>query len=177
MIFNTTPIDGAFIIDIQKHGDNRGFFGRAFCENEFRENKIPFKVAQANIACSHKKGTLRGMHYQVAPHQEAKLVRCIRGEIFDAIIDLRQDSSSYGKWFGVRLSSDSNRMLFLPEGTAHGYLSLADDTEIFYLVSQFYTPGAEQGIRWNDPAFNIDWPISENLTISEKDQAWPDFIR
>lgn len=175
MIFHPTPIDGAYLVDIKKIEDERGFFGRAYCANTFREKGIPFTVAQANVGYSRKKGTLRGLHYQVAPHEEAKLVRCIRGAVFDVIIDLRKESKSYGRWFGAELSAGSHRLFHVPRGTAHGYLSLVDNSEIMYLVSEFYTPGAESGIRWNDPAFAIQWPLTENLIISEKDRAWPDF--
>ena len=158
MIFNPTSITGAYLIDIEKHGDGRGFFGRTFSENEFRDQGIPFTVAQANVGFSRKKGTLRGLHYQVAPHEEAKLVRCIRGAVFDVIIDLRKESDSYGQWFGTELTAGSHRLFHVPKGTAHGYLALEDDSEIMYLVSEFYTPGAESGIRWDDPSFNIKWP-------------------
>jgi dTDP-4-dehydrorhamnose 3,5-epimerase len=175
MIFHPTPIDGAYIVEVEKIEDERGFFGRAFCADVFREKGIPFTVAQANVGCSRKKGTLRGLHYQVPPHEEAKLVRCIRGAVFDVIIDLRQGSRSFGRWFGTELTAKVPRLFHMPKGTAHGYLSLADDSEILYLVSEFYTPGAERGIRWDDPAFAIQWPITDNLTISEKDRAWPDF--
>lgn len=176
MIFNPTPIEGAFLIDIEKLGDDRGFFGRAFCQNEFRDNGIPFAMAQANVGYSRHKGTLRGLHYQIAPHEEAKLVRCVRGAVFDVIVDLRKESGSYGHWFGTELTADTHRLFHLPKGTAHGYLSLEDDSEIMYLVSEFYAPGAEKGIRWDDPTFKIQWPLADNLIISEKDQAWPDYL-
>lgn len=175
MIFKPTPIKGAYLIDIETHGDSRGFFGRAFCVKEFQEHGVAFTVAQANVGYSGKKGTLRGLHYQVAPHQEAKLVRCISGAVFDVIVDLRKESESCGQWFGTELTAESRQLFYLPEGTAHGYLCLEDNTEIMYLVSQFYTPEAERGIRWNDPAFDIRWPLTDNLIISEKDQSWPDF--
>jgi dTDP-4-dehydrorhamnose 3,5-epimerase len=176
MIFHPTPIADAYLVDVEKHGDERGFFGRAFCANEFHEKNIPFTVAQANVGYSAKKGTLRGLHYQVAPHEEAKLVRCIRGAVFDVIIDLRKESESYGQWFGTHLSADTHRLFHVPKGTAHGYLSLTDESEIMYLVSEFYAPGAECGIRWDDPVFNIQWPLTHNLIISDKDRAWPDFF-
>jgi dTDP-4-dehydrorhamnose 3,5-epimerase len=175
MIFTPAPIPGAYIVDIEKHADERGFFGRFFCEAEFRKQGIPFRVAQANVGRSRRKGTLRGMHYQVPPHAEDKLVRCVQGAVFDAIVDLRKDSPSYGRWFGLELSAKSSRMFLLPKGTAHGYLTLEDETEIVYLVSEPYSAGAERGIRWDDPSFGIVWPITENLIISEKDRAWPDF--
>ena len=175
MLFHATPIEGAFIIDIAQHGDDRGFFGRIFCEHEMREQGIAFHVAQANVGFSHRKGTLRGMHYQAAPHQEAKLVRCTRGAVFDVVIDLRQESASFGKWYGTQLTATSQRMFHLPKGTAHGYLTLEDHTEVMYLVSEFYTPAAEKGIRWNDPVFSIQWPMRDDLIISQKDRQWPDF--
>lgn len=175
MIFNPTPIQGAYLIEVEKIEDERGFFGRAFCANVFRDKGIPFAVAQVNVGCSRKKGTLRGLHYQLPPHEEAKLVRCIRGAVFDVIIDLRKDSGSFGRWFGTELTADTPRLFHVPKGTAHGYLSLADDSEILYMVSQFYTPGAERGIRWDDPAFDIQWPMTDNLMVSDKDRMWPDF--
>ena len=175
MLFHATPIDGAFIIDIEQHSDDRGYFGRFFCENEMREQGIAFHVAQANVGFSHRKGTLRGMHYQAAPHQEAKLIRCTRGAVFDVVIDLRQESASFGKWYGTQLTATSQRMFHLPKGTAHGYLTLEDHTEVMYLVSEFYTPAAEKGIRWNDPVFSIQWPMRDDLIISQKDRQWPDF--
>lgn len=175
MIFHPTPIMDAYLIDIEKHGDERGFFGRAFCADEFRDKGIPFTVAQANVGFSSMKGTLRGLHFQVAPHEEAKLVRCIRGAVFDVIVDLRKESESYGQWFGTELTANTHRLFHVPKGTAHGYLSLMDGSEIMYLVSEFYAPGAESGIRWDDPVFNIQWPLTENLIISDKDRAWPDF--
>jgi dTDP-4-dehydrorhamnose 3,5-epimerase len=176
MIFHETEIAGAYLIDIEKHEDDRGFFGRAYCRNEFNEKAIPFPVAQANIAHSLKKGTLRGMHYQLSPHEESKLVRCVRGAIYDVIIDLRKNSTSYGKWLGVELRAESYRSFHIPAGTAHGYLTLTNDTEMFYMVSEFYAQGAERGIRWNDPSFGIDWPHLDRLIISEKDKSWPDFV-
>jgi dTDP-4-dehydrorhamnose 3,5-epimerase len=176
MIFTPAPISGAYVIEIQRHSDDRGFFSRTYCDQEFRDQGIPFRVVQANVGYSHGKGTLRGLHYQVPPHEEAKLVRCLRGAIFDVILDLREGSPSYGRWFGVELTAQARNMLLVPRGTAHGYQTLEDDTEIIYLVSEFYTAGAERGIRWNDPAFDIQWPLKENLIISDKDRSWPDFV-
>jgi len=176
MIFTPTNIDDAYLVEVEKIEDERGFFGRAFCANVFRDQGIPFSVAQVNIGYSRKKGTLRGLHYQVPPHEEAKLVRCIRGAVFDVIIDLRITSPSYGQWFGTELTADTPRLFHVPKGSAHGYLSLTDSAEIMYLVSEFYTPGAEHGIRWDDPAFNIQWPLTNALIVSEKDRAWPDYL-
>ena len=169
------PLQGAYIIDLQKHEDNRGFFARAWCENEFKDHGIQATWVQANLAYSEHVGTLRGMHYQAAPYGEAKLMRCIRGAMYDVILDLRPESPTFTHWLGVELGADNQRALYVPEGFAHGYLTLKDHTEAFYPVSQFYTPGAEGGVRWNDPAFGIDWPISEHLILSDKDRNWPDF--
>jgi dTDP-4-dehydrorhamnose 3,5-epimerase len=175
MIFKATAINDAFIINIEKIGDERGFFGRAFCRREFEDHGIDFQIQQANIGFSRSRGTLRGLHYQVPPHGEAKLVRCTAGAIFDVILDLRPASSTFKQWMGVELTAKSHTMLYVPEGCAHGYLTLADGTEICYLVSQYYHAAAERGIRWKDPAFEIEWPIKEGLIISEKDQNWPDW--
>ena len=176
MIFTETKLQGAFIIDLQTHKDSRGFFARAWCQNEFQEHGIDWQPVQANQAYTEKKGTLRGLHYQVAPYGEAKLMRCIRGALYDLILDLRPESATFKQWLGVELTADNRRALYVPKGFAHGYLTLKDHTEVFYPVDQFYTPGAEQGIRWNDPAFAIDWPITDNLILSEKDRNWPDYI-
>jgi dTDP-4-dehydrorhamnose 3,5-epimerase len=170
------PLQDALIVELQKHEDARGFFARAWCENEFKEQGIQATWVQANLAYSEHKGTLRGLHFQAAPYSEAKLMRCIRGAMYDVILDLRPDSATFKHWFGIELTADNRRALYVPEGFAHGYLTLADHTETFYPVSQFYTPGAEGGVRWNDPAFGIDWPLTGNLILSDKDQNWPDFV-
>lgn len=175
MIFRRTPITGAYVVDIEKHEDERGFFGRAFCASEFRQRDIPFAVAQVNVGYSRKRGTLRGLHYQIAPHEEAKLIRCVRGTVYDVIVDLRRESGSRGRWFGTELTAEAHRLLHAPRGTAHGYLTLQDDTEVMYLVSEAYAPDAERGIRWDDPAFDIQWPLNQDLIISQKDRSWPDF--
>lgn len=176
MIFEETRLEGAFVIHIEKHEDERGFFARAWCQKEFAAHGINLQFCQANLAASRNKGTLRGMHYQVAPNQEAKLVRCTKGALYDVIIDLRPDSKTYGKWFGIELSTVNHKMLYVPENFAHGYQTLENDTEVFYLVTAFYSPAHEKGLRWDDPAFGINWPQKENLIISEKDQNWPDYI-
>jgi len=175
MIFTETPLKGAYVIDFKPIKDDRGFFSRAWCQREFEERGLTARVAQCNVSVNHKKGTLRGMHYQIAPYEETKLVRCTKGAIYDVIVDLRPDSESFGKWFGVELSERNHTMLFVPEGFAHGFQTLEDNSEVFYQVSQFYQPGAERGLRWNDPAIGIQWPLKEGLILSEKDQAWPDF--
>lgn len=175
MIFTETHLKDAYIIDLKKIEDNRGFFARAYCQKEFADHGIELNWVQANLANSKKRGTLRGLHFQKAPYSEAKLMRCIRGAIYDVIVDLRPDSSSYMQWLGVELTAENRRALFIPEGFAHGYLALEDDSDTFYPTSQFYTPGAEAGLRWNDPAFGIEWPFTDDLIITEKDQSWPDY--
>ena len=175
MKFTETGLDGAFVIEIEPRLDERGFFARGWCRREFEAAGIRINFVQANIAFSKNKGTLRGMHFQRAPHAECKLWRCVRGAIFDVMIDLRLNSPTFKKWFGIELTSDNHKMTLIPEGFAHGYLTTADNTEVFYLVSAFYTPEAEGGVRWDDPAFGVRWPMTDNLIISEKDKNWPDF--
>lgn len=174
MIFTQTKLQGAYILELEKREDDRGFFARTFCREEMQAHGLIPDVAQANTSLSKTRGTLRGMHYQKSPYEETKLVRCTRGALYDVIIDLRPDSPTYKQWVGVELSAENYRMLFVPKYFAHGFITLADDTEANYLVSQFYAPGSELGIRWNDPVFNIKWPIDVSV-ISEKDANWPDF--
>lgn len=175
MIFTETKLPGAFIIELEKRTDERGFFARAWCRDEFKDHGLQTTWVQANIGFSKKRGTLRGLHYQVAPYQEVKLMRCIRGAIYDVIIDLRPESPTYKQWLGVELTADNRRMLYVPAGFAHGYQVLLDDSETFYQVSQAYTPRAERGVRWNDPAFGITWPIIDTVILSDKDKNSPDF--
>lgn len=172
MQFRETKVEGAKVIDPTPHQDGRGRFFRAWCAAEFAEHKLDFVPVQANLGFSTSTGTVRGMHYQAAPACEAKLVRCTKGAIFDVVLDLRMGSPSYGAWYGVELSADNGRMLFLPEGCAHGYQTLQDDTEMYYMTSAFYTPGAAHGVRFNDPAFSIKWPLAVTL-VSEQDRNWP----
>jgi dTDP-4-dehydrorhamnose 3,5-epimerase len=174
MIFNETPIPGAFLIDLEKRGDDRGFFARAFCEKEFAAAGLVSRFVQVNNSLSARKGTLRGMHYQLAPMAETKLVRCIRGSLYDVILDLRGDSPTFGKSFGAELSAENRRMMYVPKGFAHGFITLTDDAEAFYFVDEFYGPNYERGVRWNDPKFNIEWPI-QPAVLSDKDAAWRDF--
>lgn len=174
MIFTSTKLQGAFIIDLKKIEDDRGFFARTFCANEFAERGIESKFVQANTSLSYKKGTLRGMHFQNSPYEEDKLVRCTKGALYDVIIDLRKNSPTYKQWIGVELTENNHRALFVPKGFGHGFITLEDNSEANYLVSQFYAPGAENGIRFNDPQFNIKWPI-EPVVISDKDRNHPDF--
>jgi dTDP-4-dehydrorhamnose 3,5-epimerase len=174
VLFNQTDLEGAYLIELQQHEDERGYFARAFCEREFAEHGLVNRYVQCNMSGNPKKGTLRGMHYQLPPHEEVKLVRCIRGTIWDCIIDLRPESPTYKQWRGFELSAENRAMLYVPRGFAHSYLTLSDDTEVFYMVSAFYAPGAERGIRYNDPAFKIDWPVPIEV-ISEKDANHPDW--
>ena len=172
MIFTETELTGAFIIDIEPLRDDRGYFARVWCAREFEEHGLKTGLVQCNVAYNSKKGILRGMHYQQQPHAEVKLVRCTKGAVYDVIVDLREDSETFLKWTGVELTADNHRMLYVPEGFAHGYVTLQDDSELFYQVSQFYTPQAEGGIRWNDPVIGIEWPELGDLHISEKDRLW-----
>jgi dTDP-4-dehydrorhamnose 3,5-epimerase len=174
VIFSETKLKDAYILEIKKLEDNRGFFGRSWCQREFEEHGLVPCIVQANVSFNIKKGTLRGLHYQVAPHEETKLVRCTRGALYDVIIDLRPDSPTYKQWLGVELTADNYKMLYVPKGFGHGFITLEDKTEASYQVSQFYTPGAEGGIRYNDPAFDIRWPV-EVTVISDKDSSWADY--
>jgi len=176
VIFHETALKGAFIIEIEKHEDNRGFFARGWCQKEFEEHGLVTRVVQANISYNKNRGTLRGMHHQAAPHEETKLIRCTKGALYDVIIDLRPGSATYKQWIGVELTAGNYKLLYVPENFAHGFQTLEDNTEAVYQVSQFYTPGAEQGIRWDDPTFNIKWP-GEVEVISDKDANWPDFLQ
>lgn len=175
MNFIETELKGAFIIDVQSLEDERGFFARAWCEKEFKKHGLVSRMVQANISVNKKKGTLRGLHYQVAPFEEAKLMRCTRGAIFDVIIDLRPESPTYKSWLGVELTTKNHKMLYIPEGFAHGYQTLEDDTEVFYQVSQFYSPESERGVNWGDPIFEVEWPITDDIIISAKDKNWANY--
>lgn len=174
MIFNKTPLQDAFVIELEERTDARGFFARTFCAREFEEHGLKPTVAQANVSFNHLAGTMRGMHYQIPPAAETKLVRCTRGAIYDVIIDLRPDSPSYLEHFGVELSEHNRLALYVPEMFAHGYLTLTDDAEVIYQVGEFYTPGYERGIHYLDTRFNIDWP-AEVKVLSDKDSSWPAF--
>lgn len=175
MIFTETKLPGAFILDIEKRGDARGFFARTWCQREFDEHRLNTRLVQTNLAFTKLKGVLRGMHYQAPPHAEAKMVRCTSGAIFDVMIDLRPESVTFKQWLGRELTASNRRMLYVPEGFAHGYLTLEDDSEVAYQVSEFYTPEAEHGLRYDDAAFGIEWP-TKVIFVSEKDRSWPDFV-
>lgn len=172
MIFTETHLEPACVIDLQERADGRGFFARAFCEREFAEHGLTTRFVNTNLSLTRRKGTLRGMHYQRPPHAEAKLVRCTRGAIYDVIVDLRPESPTWGQWLGVELTADNHRQLYVPEGFAHGFVTLMDDTEVTYQVSAFYAPEAEDGVRWDDAAFGIEWPVAV-LEMSDKDRNWP----
>ena len=174
MIFTETPIPGAFVIELEKRGDDRGFFARAFCENEFSAHGLSPRFVQVNNSLSSYKRTLRGMHYQLAPKAETKLVRCIRGSFLDVILDLRRGSPTFGKSFGAELSAENRKMMYVPKGFAHGIITLQDNTEVYYFVDEFYSPAFERCIRWNDPRFKIEWP-QQPAVISDKDRNQKDF--
>jgi dTDP-4-dehydrorhamnose 3,5-epimerase len=174
MIFKETPLKGAYTIDLEKRGDDRGFFARFFCANEYEKLGLDNKIVQVNNSTSKDKGTLRGIHYQAAPKSETKIVRCIKGAFYDVIVDLRKDSSTFLRWFGIELNEENRTMLYAPKGFGHGFLTLTDDSEALYLVTEFYEPEYERGLRWNDPAVNIQWPI-EPVVISDKDRKHPLF--
>ena len=175
IIFRETKLKGAFVIDPERFEDARGFFGRSFSAKEFQDQGINPRVAECNISFSEKCYTVRGMHYQNPPHAQAKLVRCTKGAIYDVIIDLRPESPTFKQWIGEELTAENRRMLYVPEGFAHGFQTLVEKTEVFYQVSEFYARNSEGGVRWNDPVFAIDWRATDGVTINERDANYPDF--
>lgn len=174
MIFNKTEFNGVFIIEIEKQIDERGFFARTWDKEKFGEYGLNSKLIQCNVSFNKKKGILRGMHYQIAPYEEAKLIRCTKGKIFDVIIDLRPKSNTYRQWFGIEMSDENYKMLYVPEGFAHGFQTLEDNTEVFYQMSEMHMPDYVRGVRYNDSSFDIKWPITP-VIISEKDRIYPSF--
>lgn len=174
MRFLETPLPGAFVIELERHSDGRGYFTRTWCRKEFETHGLAGDFPQANLSLSEEAGTIRGMHYQEPPYTEAKLVRCLRGALHDVIIDLRPESTTFGRHYGVDLSEEDYRALYVPAGFAHGFQTHVDRTEAHYMVSEFYTPAAERGVRFDDPAFGIRWPHAVSR-ISEKDKNWPLF--
>ena len=172
--FHPTPVEGAYVIALERRGDDRGFFARLFCEQEFGAVGLETRFVQINNSLSARRGTLRGMHYQLAPAAEVKVVRCLRGAMFDVIADLRPDSPSFGRWFGAELSGENRHMMYVPRGVAHGFITLTDAVETLYFMSATYTPELERGIRYDDPRLGIEWPI-EPAEISPKDRQWPRF--
>jgi dTDP-4-dehydrorhamnose 3,5-epimerase len=174
VIFTPTRLKDAYLIDVERRADERGFLARTFCEREFADHGLPMRIVQSSTIHSPRRNTLRGLHYQEAPHREIKLVRCTRGSIFLVMVDLRPDSATAGDWLGVELTADNERLAYVPEGFAQGYQTLEDDTEVLYQMSHEYVPEAARGVRWDDPAFGIEWPAAEERLISERDRAWPD---
>jgi len=172
MIFLETPLSGAYVVEIEKHEDERGFFARSWCAREFAAKGLDHNLVQCNVSFNKLKGTLRGLHYQIPPHAEVKLVRCTKGSLFDVIVDLRKDSPTFLKWFAIELTATNYKMLYIPKLFAHGFQTLEDDTEIVYQMSVFYQPGAAKGLRWNDLRLGINWPDARRI-MSEKDQAYP----
>lgn len=174
MIFTETKLSGAFIIEPERLEDERGFFARSFCQREFEDHGLDLNVAQCNISFNQKRGTLRGMHYQAPPYQEEKLVRCTKGAIYDVIIDLRPESLTFKQWVAADLTAENRRMIYVPAGFAHGFQTLEDETEVFYQMSEFYHPECTRGVRWDDPAFEIEW-YSKVESISKNDATYPLF--
>lgn len=174
MLFQPTNLADAYLIDLEKATDERGFFARSWCVQEFAAHGLDSNLVQCNLSYNLRQGTLRGMHYQLAPFAETKLVRCIRGALYDVIIDLRPTSSTYLHWLGVTLSAENRTALYVPQGFAHGFQTLTDETEVFYQMSTFYAPEYARGLRWNDPRFNIEWPLPVT-EMSARDQNYPDF--
>ena len=176
MKFLKTALHGAYIIELEASEDERGYFARTFCRREFADHGLNYEVAQCSISYNARRGTLRGMHYQVEPHREGKLVHCVGGSLYDVIVDLRPESDTYCRWIGVELSPLKRRLIYVPEGFAHGFQTLEDNTTVYYQISEFYAPQSARGVRWDDPAFGIKWPLS-NPIFSEKDRLMPDYER
>ena len=174
MIVTATELHGAYIVDLNRLEDERGFFARAWCRDELEEHGLNPEIRQINLSFSRRRGTLRGLHYQREPDAEVKLIRCVRGGVYDVIADLRAESPTYGAWFGIELTAENRRALYIPKGCAHGLQTLEDDTEVIYQVSASYAPASEGGIRFDDPYFGIEWPLAVT-EISEKDSSWPDY--
>ena len=174
MVFTETKVEGAFLITPEKILDERGFFARTWSETEFEERGLDSRLVQCSLSFNTRQGTLRGMHYQKSPYAETKLVRCTRGEIYDVVLDLRADSATFKEWAAVELSADNHQMLYIPKGCAHGFQTLSEGAEVFYQMSAYYRPESATGVRWNDTAFAIEWPL-EVTVISERDAAYPDY--
>jgi dTDP-4-dehydrorhamnose 3,5-epimerase len=174
MTFHETKLPGVLEIRLEPKADKRGFFARSWCQREFEQHGLNPAIAQCNVSFNEKKGTLRGMHYQAEPHPEAKLIRCTKGAIYDVVVDLRPKSPTFKKWIAVVLDTNSRSMIYVPEGFGHGFLTLEDGTEVFYQMSEFYYPELSRGVRWNDPAFQIEWP-TQPIVISDRDRTYSDF--
>jgi len=173
--FVSTELPGAYVVELEEHADERGFFARIWCRDELATHGLTAELAQCSLSRNAVAGTLRGMHFQRTPNQEAKLVRCTRGAIFDVIVDLRADSSTFGRWFGVELEEAAGRALYVPEGFAHGFQTLVDDVDVLYMISTPYAPESASGVRWDDPFLAIEWPHTGRRVISDRDRTWPDF--
>jgi dTDP-4-dehydrorhamnose 3,5-epimerase len=174
VIFSATPLEGAYILELDRHNDDRGYFARTWCQRELKHAGLNPTLVQCSLSFNLRRKTLRGMHWQAAPHAEVKIVRCTRGAIWDVIIDLRPESPTFMQHLGVELTADSGRALYIPEGMAHGFVTLADSSEVFYQMSAFHEPASARGVRWNDPAFAIAWPVTDPL-LHARDSAYPDF--
>lgn len=177
MIFTPLALAGAYQIDLEPRTDERGFFARVFCADEFATHGLPTEVKQSNLSHNRHAGTVRGMHYQSAPHAEAKLVSCVRGAIYDVLVDLRPDSPTFCRWVGIELTAENRRQVFIPEGFAHGFQTLTDDCDVFYQMFAFYHPASARGVRWDDPAFGIVWRAGAGAHLSDRDRSYPDFDR
>jgi dTDP-4-dehydrorhamnose 3,5-epimerase len=175
MLFTETRLEGAFIVDVEIHEDERGFFARSWCEDEFKTHRLNPQIVQCNISFNIRRGTLRGMHYQISPFSEEKLVRCTKGAIYDVIVDLRPVSPTFREWLSFELTEENHRSIFIPTGFAHGFQVLRDNSEVFYQMSEFYHPECARGVRWDDPSLGIFWPI-DNPIISKHDQEYPNLI-
>jgi len=175
MKFRRGTIEGLWVVELEKHQDDRGYFARTWCQEEFRAQGLNPSLAQCSTSFNRKMGTLRGMHWQEAPHAEAKLIRCTRGAIYDMALDLRPDSATFKQWMAIKLTADGHEMFYIGEGFAHGFLTLADETEVFYQMSESFHPESARGLRWNDPAFRMAWPETPERIISERDANYPDF--
>lgn len=174
MRFRESGLAGGWVIEPEPIGDERGWFARAFCAEEFRAHGLPGRFPQTNMSESRRAGTIRGLHVQLPPHAEAKALRCVAGRVFDVAVDLRPDSPTFLRWSGVELDADGAAMVYVPGGCAHAYQALEDRSRVLYMVSEPYTPGSETGVRWDDPALGIDWPVTEPVIVSDKDGSWPD---
>lgn len=176
MIFSETKLSGAYVIEIEKIEDERGFFARTWDKREFSKKKLDSEFVQSSVSLNKKKGTIRGMHYQIKPYEETKIIRCIKGRIFDVIIDLRPNSKTFKEWFSIELSENNYKMIYIPKGFAHGFQTLEDNTEVFYQISQAYESKFSKGIKWNDKILDVKWPM-KNIIISEKDKSLPKFLK
>jgi len=177
VIFKETKLKGAFIVELEKFADERGFFALSWSRDEFARRGLESRFAECNVSFNHQQGTLRGMHYQAPPHGQVKIVRCTMGSIYDVIIDLRTDSPTFKQWIGVKLTAANRLMLYVPKDFAHGFQTLENETEVFYQMSSPYVSESGRGVRWNDPAFGIEWPEPEKIIINERDKNYPDFVR